>query len=159
MAALLDSIEKLAYLVGQSVSFQEHVAAYTQDDAQTRIHQVFAGDDIGVKVEYLPRPFALIEIGDYSSTKIADGVWESEGFLALKFASELENPNAPGASLIKFAEWCYAVLEEMQCMAGTDDNLNLRNIEQEDAPNFVPPEQGPETPWCWASWKLRWARF
>lgn len=159
MAALADSIAKLTELIGLSASFQTLVGASTAAEAEGRVHQVFAGTDMGVAVENIPRPFALIEIGDYAAEKIAENAWSGEGFLTLKIAADLANVNAPGASLIAFAEACVAVLTDMQELAGVDDNLNLRNIEQEDAPNWVPPEQGHETPWCWASWKLRWARF
>lgn len=159
MGVLRDSIDKLALLVGSSHHFQEHVAAYTQDETQTRIYRVFAGADLGQKIEEIPRPFALIQIGARNASKIAQDVWDGEGFLTLKFASDLENDDAPSESLITFAEWCYDVLEDMKCQAGTDDNLNLREIEQEDEPTWTPIEDGQERPFLWASWRCRWARF
>ncbi len=159
MGVLRDSIDKLARLVASSPKFQEYVAAYTADGADSRVHRVYAGGELGQDIESLERPFALISIGARNKSKIAEGVWDGEGFLTLKIAGVMANEDSPGGSLIDFAELCYDILEDIACAAGTDDHLNLREIEQDEEPTWPPPEQCVAGAWCWASWKVRWARF
>ena len=151
---LREAVDKLCRLIASSSNFQDEVKKYTQEAADTRIHRVAANEP-----DELPRPFAVIEIGERNKTKIAEGMWDGEGFLTLTLATEMAHPDQEGESLIDFADWAYAVLEDICELAGCDDHLNVREARQEQEPVYSNPTTGATVPYCWASWQIRWARF
>jgi hypothetical protein len=159
---LRESIDGLARLIGNSTNFQELVRKYSEEEAAAHIHKVVASNAAIILPADLPRPWALIEIGDYNAHRIAGGernCFDGEGWLTLTFASELADLNDPGGSTIDFADWCYAVLSDICELAGYDDHLNVADLEQEQPPVFSGPFSGDEIPWIEAAWRIRWSRF
>lgn len=158
--ALRTAVNSLALMLADSPHFQQEVSKYTTDEALTRVYKGFTPGT--PKTDHLPRPWALIAIGEHNSTRIAGGsynVFENEGFLILWLCSEVENRDDLSESLLAFADWTYEVIADLQNLAGADDFLNIIDIQQENVPGLDAPESGAEVPYCMATWRLQWSRY
>lgn len=153
----IDHVDLLARMIALSKSFQSETEKYGVTDATTRIHQVLADEP-----DALPRPFAVIEFGDFSSTRIAGGdrnVFATEAFLRWMLASEMSWPDDPRKSMKEFRWWAERVHRDVLALAGYDSYLNITGIEQEMAPVMSEPRSGDVVPFIWTSWRVMYGTF